>query len=101
MNEELEILFEEIKTLLAGRQYAQLYQRVRTMQPADIALLFDEVPMEDVILLFRLLPKDTAAETFVEMEPEKQQLLIGAFSDAELKAVLDELYLDDTVDIIE
>lgn len=101
MNEELEILFDEIKTLLAGRQYAQLYQRVRPLQPADIALLFDEVPMEDVILLFRLLPKDTAAETFVEMEPDKQQLLISAFSDAELKAVLDELYLDDTVDIIE
>jgi len=101
MNEELELIFEEIKTLLAERKYAQLYSRVKELQPADIALLFEEIPMEDVILTFRLLPKDTAAETFVELEPDRQMLLISAFSDAELKAVLDELYLDDTVDIIE
>ena len=101
MNEELELIFEEIKALLAERKYAQLYARVKTLQPADIALLFEEIPMEDVILTFRLLPKDTAADTFVELEPDRQMLLISAFSDAELKAVLDELYLDDTVDIIE
>ncbi len=101
MNEELELIFEEIKALLAERKYAQLYARVKVLQPADIALLFEEIPMEDVILTFRLLPKDTAAETFVELEPERQMLLISAFSDTELKAVLDELYLDDTVDIIE
>ncbi len=101
MNEELELIFEEIKTLLAERKYAQLYARVKTLQPADIALLFEEIPMEDVILTFRLLPKDTAADTFVELEADRQMLLISAFSDAELKAVLDELYLDDTVDIIE
>lgn len=101
MNEELELIFEEIKALLAERKYAQLYARVKALQPADIALLFEEIPMEDVILTFRLLPKDTAADTFVELEPDRQMLLISAFSDAELKAVLDELYLDDTVDIIE
>ena len=101
MNEELELVFEDIRQLLSERRYAQLYQRIRVLQPADIALLFEEIPMEDVILTFRLLPKDTAAETFVELEPDRQQLLISAFSDAELKAVLDELYLDDTVDIIE
>ena len=101
MNEELELIFEEIKALLAERKYAQLYARVKTLQPADIALLFEEIPMEDVILTFRLLPKDMAADTFVELEADRQMLLISAFSDAELKAVLDELYLDDTVDIIE
>ena len=101
MNEELELIFEEIKALLAERKYARLYARVKILQPADIALLFEEIPMEDVILTFRLLPKDTAADTFVELEPDRQMLLISAFSDAELKAVLDELYLDDTVDIIE
>ena len=101
MNEELELIFEEIKSLLAERKYAQLYASVKALQPADIALLFEEIPMEDVILTFRLLPKDMAADTFVELEPDRQMLLISAFSDAELKAVLDELYLDDTVDIIE
>lgn len=101
MNEELETVFEEIKTLLAGKQYAALSQYVRGLKPADIALLFEDISREDVTLLFRLLPKDTAADTFVELEPERQQQLIDAFSDTELKAVLDELYLDDTVDIIE
>ncbi|MBR5871321.1 MAG: magnesium transporter [Clostridia bacterium] len=101
MNEELELIFEEIKNLLAERKYAQLYSHVKTLQPADIALLFEDISMEDVILTFRLLPKDTAADTFVELEPDRQMQLISAFSDAELKAVLDELYLDDTVDIIE
>ena len=101
MNEELELIFEEIKALLAERKYAQLYARVKALQPADIALLFEDIPMEEVILTFRLLPKDMAADTFVELEPDRQMLLISAFSDAELKAVLDELYLDDTVDIIE
>ena len=101
MNEELETVFEEIKTLLAGKQYAALSQYVRELKPADIALLFEDISREDVTLLFRLLPKDTAADTFVELEPERQQQLIDAFSDTELKAVLDELYLDDTVDIIE
>ena len=101
MNEELDAIFEEIKTLLADRNYAQLYSRIRILKPADLALLFEDIPMEDVILTFRLLPKDTAADTFVELEPDRQMHLITAFSDAELKAVLDELYLDDTVDIIE
>ncbi len=101
MNEDLKALLNELMPLIDARQYAALSVRVRELQPQDIALLFEEVPMEDVILLFRLLPKDAAAETFVELEPDRQQLLIGAFSDAELKSVLDELYLDDTVDLIE
>ncbi len=101
MNEELELLLTELEPLIKERRYAQLYSRVKELQPADIALLFEEIPMEDVILLFRLLPKDTAAETFVELEADRQQMLIDAFSDTELKTVLDALYLDDTVDIIE
>ena len=84
MNEELELIFEEIKNLLAERKYAQLYSHVKTLQPADIALLFEDISMEDVILTFRLLPKDTAADTFVELEPDRQMQLISAFSDAEL-----------------
>ena len=52
-------------------------------------------------LLFRLLPKELAAETFVEMDPETQELLIQGFSDNELKDVVDELYVDDAVDIVE
>ena len=72
-----------------------------TLNPADVAALFEELPADRLPLLFRLLPKELAAETFVEMEPDEQELLIRGFSDNELKEVIDELYLDDAVDIVE
>ena len=71
------------------------------MNSADIAALFEDLNMVKIPLLFRLLPKVLAAETFVEMEPNAQAMLIHGFSDNELKEVLDELYLDDAVDIVE
>lgn len=72
-----------------------------TMNAVDIAALFSEIPAEKLPLLFRLLPKELAADTFVEMDSDAQQLIIRGFSDVELRAVLDELYMDDAVDIIE
>lgn len=92
---------EEIVNLLATRDFASLRQILREENPADIAELFDEIPKEQFPLLFRLLPKELAAEVFVEMDSDVQQIVIGAFSDYELRQVLDELYLDDTVDLIE
>lgn len=71
------------------------------MNPADIAAIFEELSSSSIPLIFRLLPKELAAETFVEMEADSQELLIRGFSDNELKEVLDELYLDDAVDIVE
>lgn len=71
------------------------------MNPADIASVFDGLEESRLPLLFRLLPKELAAETFVEMEPDAQELLIRGFSDSELREVLDELYVDDAVDIVE
>ena len=71
------------------------------MNPVDIALLFAELPQEKLPLLFRLLPKEAAAETFVEMDEDSQQLLIQGFSDNELKDVISELYVDDAVDLVE
>lgn len=71
------------------------------MNPADIAAIFEELNDSSIPLIFRLLPKELAAETFVEMEADNQELLIRGFSDNELKEVLDELYLDDAVDIVE
>ncbi len=66
-----------------------------------MAAIFEELPTEQRLLLFRLLPKEEAAETFVELNGDTQEALITAFSDTELQEVIDELYLDDTVDIIE
>ena len=67
----------------------------------DVAAIFEDMPQDKLPLLFRLLPKELAAETFVEMDPETQELLIQGFSDNELKDVVDELYVDDAVDIVE
>ena len=70
------------------------------MEPADLSIVFEEFPKK-IATLFRLLPKDLAAEVFVEMETDSQEMLLTLLSDNELKEVVDELYIDDTVDIIE
>ena len=71
------------------------------MNPVDIAMVFEDLQSEKTALLFRLLPKETAAETFVEMDEDTQELLIHGFSDTELKELIDEMYVDDAVDLIE
>ena len=94
-------LFETIVTLLENKKYATLRDILSTMNPVDIAVIFEDIQNEKTAVLFRLLPKELAAEAFVEMDEDTQQLLIHGFSDTELKEVIDELYVDDAVDIIE
>ncbi|MBO5059882.1 MAG: magnesium transporter [Clostridia bacterium] len=83
------------------KKYTQLKEILSEMEPADIAALFDDLPQRYMPLLYRLLPKELASEVFVELDADTQEILIKGFSDSELKEVLDELYLDDAVDIIE
>ena len=90
-----------LKKLLEDKKYATLKDVLVTMNPADVAAVFEEIGNERLPRLFRLLPKEQAAETFVEMEPEQQELLIRGFSDAELRDVIEELYVDDAVDLVE
>lgn len=87
--------------LLDEKKYSTLRDILITMNPSDIAAIFDELAEERLPLLFRLLPKELAADTFVEMDPDAQELLIRGFSDSELREVLDELFVDDAVDIVE
>ncbi len=87
--------------LLEQKKYHSLRDILETMNPADIASAFDEMDQKKLPLVFRLLPKELAAETFVEMEPDQQELLIRGFSDTELKEVLDEMFVDDAVDVVE
>ena len=101
MQERFEIMEKAIETMLAEKKYATLRDILVTMNPADIAAIFSNVEESGLPLLFRLLPKELAAETFVEMEPEEQELLIRTFSDNELKEVVDELYADDAAALIE
>ena len=90
-----------LQALLSEKKYATIRDILITMNPADIAAVFTGLNPEQLPLLFRLLPKELAAESFVEMEPEEQETLIRGISDSELKQVMDELYVDDAVDIVE
>lgn len=101
MDKQTAILETMLLRLLEERKYPSLRDILVTMNPSDIAATFGALEPDRIPLLFRLLPKELAAETFVEMDPEAQELLIRGFSDSELKAVVDELYLDDAVDLIE
>ena len=94
IEQTLEALFDE-------KKLSALKDVLTTLNPYDIANIFDEIHKEKLPMFFRLLPKELAAETFVEMGEEAQEYLIHAFSDRELKEVVDELYVDDAVDIIE
>lgn len=94
-------LTETIRVLLEEKKYNTLRDILVTMKPYDIAAVFEELQDEKMAILFRILPKELAAETFVEMDDDTQEFLIHGFSDSELKEVVDELFVDDAVDLIE
>ncbi|MEG2083572.1 MAG: magnesium transporter, partial [Oscillospiraceae bacterium] len=98
---------EKILELLRGRRIKELRQLLADVNSADVAAIVDElvddgkISREELLLLFRIFPKDTASETFVEMSSETKETLIKGFNDVELREVLNDLFLDDAVDIIE
>ncbi len=94
-------MMDEILTLIENKEFIKLRSTLSIMNAPDVAVIFEKLPEEDILRIFRLLPKELAADTFVEMDPDMQEQLISAFSDMELRSVFDELYIDDTVDIIE
>ena len=101
MVERFEIVEKAILKMLEDKKYAALRDVLLVMNPSDIAALFSGMEEKQIPLLFRLLPKELAAESFVEMETEAQELLIRSFSDNELKEIVDELYVDDAADLVE
>ncbi len=101
MAERFEIVEITLIKMLEDKKYATLRDILVTMNPIDIAAIFGGLEERQIPLLFRLLPKELAAETFVEMEPDAQELLIRGFSDNELKEILDELFVDDAADLVE
>ncbi len=101
MAERYEIVEKMCLQMLEDKKYKTLRDILTTINPSDIAAIFDDLEERQIPLVFRLLPKEIAAETFVEMEPDAQELLIQGFSDNELKEVLDELYIDDAADLVE
>ena len=101
MAERFEIVEKALLQMLESKKYTTLRDILITMNPSDVAGIFTDLDEKQVPLMFRLLPKELAAETFVEMESDTQALLIQGFSDNELKEVLSELYVDDAADIVE
>ena len=99
--ENMDRYLDNIRELVENKQYAAVRDLLLPMEPPDIAQLLEEAGAELMPLLYRLLPKELAAEVFVELESDNQEMLINGFSNTELKEVLDELYLDDAVDIVE
>ena len=92
---------EELIGLIDERKYAEFVEKISEIPPSNIAEMFSEIPKEYYNRVYRLLPKETAAEVFVELDSDYQEHIIGSFTDSELSSVLLELYIDDTVDIIE
>lgn len=100
-NEQEEVTSQLLQALLNNKDYRKIKQLLENSKPQDTATLLEELPEKEMPPVFRLLSKENAAETFVEMSTDRQELLLSVFSDAELKAVFEEMFLDDTVDIIE
>ena len=93
---------EEILQLLSARNFAVLKPLLASMNALDLAQVFNEIKDDaDLPVLFRILPKDLAAETFVELDSDVKETLIHRLNDKELRAVMDELFVDDAVDLIE
>lgn len=100
-NNLMEEQLQRLETLLEERKFSGAGAIVKDMNPADAAWILEELPEQRMPILFRLLPKELAADTFAYMEPESQELLVRGFSDRELDEVMEQLFLDDTVDMIE
>lgn len=96
---------QEILELLAEKKYSAVKQLIGQMEEADLAKLFEELENEEDAdqfnRLFRLLPKETAAEVFSYMEPEIQEKIVRMLTDTELQHILDDLFMDDYVDLVE
>lgn len=98
----LNVTFEDtLNKLLEEKKYSSIRDILVLMNPTDIAAIFELIEEKNIPLVFRLLPKAKAADTFVEMENEYQELLIQSFSDSELKDILEEMYVNDTADLVE
>ena len=92
---------EVFERLLSEKQYKAIKSIFDTMNPVDTATLLPEFEEKELVLLFRLIPKENASMVFTYLDPEEQQILLEAFTDRELEFIMDEMFIDDTVDVIE
>ncbi len=102
VEEREELTIERIQKMLEFRQFKELKDELENnMYPVDLADILEEVDEKQLVLIFRLLVKEEAAETFAYMNSDLREVLINALTDSELEEVMEEMYLDDTVDVLE
>lgn len=94
-------MVKKMQELLEEKNFLELRKLLESMNSADIPSLFEELEEDQMIIIYRLLSKDMAAEVFVELDSDMQEKLINALTDKELKSVIDEIFMDDMVDLIE
>lgn len=98
---ELEELEEQFKELIKNKQLKEAKALIENLNEVDVAFLIDELDPTTGTVVFRMLPKDIAADVFANFDREQQQAIIRSSTDAEIKAIMDELYFDDKVDMLE
>ena len=102
LEEREELTEERILEMLEERQYKELKEELENnMYPIDLADILENFDQKHLVMVFRLLAKEEAAETFTYMNSDMRELLINALTDSELEEVMEEMYLDDTVDVLE
>ena len=104
MSQEIEDILteDEIKEMLENLQYKELKEQLESnMYPVDLAEILEDFDQKQLVMIFRLLAKEEAAETFTYMNSDMREILINALTDSELEEVMEEMYLDDTVDVLE
>ena len=92
---------DEIKELLATRQYTTLRQKLAEMNEADVAVLLEQLEEDEMLKVFRILPKDLAADVFSYMEVENQQMIITSLSERDAAGIINNLMADDATDLLE
>ena len=102
LEEREELTEERILDMLENRQFKELKEELENnMYPVDLADILEEFDQKQLVMVFRLLAKEEAAETFTYMNSDMREVLINALTDSELEEVMEEMYLDDTVDVLE
>ncbi len=101
LQEEEMTLADILKELLESKQYTKLRQTISDMNTTDIAIAMSEMKDEDSLKMFRILPKDMAADVFADLEPDIQQYIIRSLSDREASGIIDNLMADDATDLLE
>lgn len=94
-------MVEKLQELLENRRFSELHKLLESMNSADLPSILEELDEEKIVIVYRLLSKDMAAEVFVELDSDMQEKLINSLTDKELKSVINDIFMDDTVDLIE